>query len=65
MKLKFFNNLLTSFAGLDIYDLSHQTRIEQFVPKLILHIVFEYFANKIDDESKMKYFKTHWKIGLA
>ena len=57
---------LTAIAGLDTYDLSHSTLIEQVIPKESYQFTIDYFQKRILDELKEEYFRIgNWRIGLG
>jgi len=57
---------LTTISGLDIYDLSHSTLIEQVIPKEAYQFTIDYFQKQISDELKEEYFRIgNWQIGLG
>lgn len=57
---------LTATAGLDIYDLSHSTLIEEVIPKESYQFTIDYFMKRINEEIKEECFRIgNWKIGLG
>ncbi len=57
---------LTAIAGLDTYDLSHSTLIEEVIPKESYQFTIDYFLKRVDDGIKEECFKIgNWKIGLG
>lgn len=57
---------LTAIAGLDTYDLSHSTLIEEVIPKQSYQFTIDHFMKRINEDIKEECFRTgNWKIGLG
>lgn len=57
---------LTAIAGLDTYDLSHFTLIEELIPKQSYQFTIDFFMKRINEDIKEECFRTgNWKIGLG
>lgn len=57
---------LTAFAGLDVYDLSHSTLIEEVIPKEAYQFTIDYFQKRVNDDLREECFKIgNFRIGLG
>lgn len=57
---------LTVIAGLDTYDLSHSTLIEEVIPKESYQFTIDFFLKRVNEEIKEEYFRIgNFKIGLG
>ena len=58
--------LLTAFAGLDLFDLSNETIINQVIPRQAFSLTNSYFMKRIKiDDFKGYMGMNNWRIGLA
>lgn len=60
------NNFLTSFAGLDLFDLSHLCLIEDVIPKESFQFTIDYFQDRVTEDIREECFRvSNWRIGLG
>lgn len=57
---------LTAIAGLDVYDLSHSTLIEEIIPKEAYQFTIDFFQKRVNDNLREECLKIgNFRIGLG